>query len=159
MTGLIAEIILLGILGTVPVSAGEGSSANIFLRLEDALPQPNGVVLLVFFSTECFSCYVDLFETQYLVERNGWPVSVVGISSGYREDLVTFLEKYGWSRPVVWDRRKAVFRKFGVRFAPFKVILAGGETVYRDDPYRDREERLREVKKWLEDIFSPRRSP
>ncbi len=128
--------------------------AEILTRLEDVKTAGEGVALLVFFSTECATCYADLFEMRHLVERNAWPVAVVGIAAGVREDLEIFLGKFGWPFPVVWDRKKAVFKKFGVRSAPFKVVLIGGEVVYKDDGYQDSIRRRVEVSKFLGGVFA-----
>jgi hypothetical protein len=122
--------------------------------LAEAAPAGSGPVLLVFFSTDCPVCYDDLFETRHLVDKGRWPVSVVGVSSGLREDLRTFLEKYAWTLPVVLDRRKVLFRRFKVDAVPFKVLLLGTEAVYRDDPYLDPDRRREELERCLKRIFS-----
>jgi peroxiredoxin len=132
----------------------EEKTAAIRTRLEDALTENGGPALLVFFATDCVSCYEDLFEMRYLVDKNAWPVSIVGIASGIREDLEVFLKKYAWPFPVVWDRKKAVFKRFGVRNAPFKLLLVGGEVFYRDDPYQEHGRRRAEIAAFLSGLFS-----
>ena len=133
--------------------AGPGG-ARIFDTLEAAVPEDGARVLLVFFATDCASCYDDLFEARYLVERGGWPVTVVGVFSGLREDLRLFLEKYAWRLPAVLDRRKILFRRFKVDMIPYKVLLAGGRTVYLDDPYQEAGRRREELEKCLRRMFS-----
>jgi hypothetical protein len=145
---------LLALLAAAPGNAGPEGPAAILTRLEDVPAVTEGVSLLVFFSTECVSCYEDLFEMRYLVEKNGWPVSVVGIAAGVREDLEVFLEKHAWPFPVVWDRKKSAFKRFGVRNAPFKLVLAAGAVVHRDDVYQDFVRRRAEVAKFLGGIFA-----
>ncbi len=92
-----------------------------------------GAALLVFFSTECPVCYDGLFESRLLVEKGGWPVRVVGVASGPADDLRSFLEKFGWTLPVVHDRRKSLARRFGVDVVPDWVLVVGGEPVCRND--------------------------
>ncbi len=128
--------------------------AKIVTRLEDVPGAMEGAALLVFFSTGCVSCYDDLFEMRHLVDKNGWPVSVVGVAAGVREDLEDFLEKYAWPHPVVWDRKKTVFKRFKVRNAPHKVVVLDGDVVYRDDPYKDYASQRAEIAKFLKGLFS-----
>lgn len=137
------------------VSAGrEFLEVRICTSLEEAAPAGGGPVLLVFFSTDCPVCYDDLFASRHLVDREDWPVAVVGVFSGPRPDLRTFLEKYRWDLPVVLDRRKLLFRKFKVDTVPFKALLVGTEAVYRDDLYRDPDGRREELKQCLTRLFS-----
>jgi hypothetical protein len=135
-------------------AGGELPVVRICDALEEAAPPGAGPVLLVFFSTECSACYGDLFEMRYLLERKGWPVAVVGVTSGVRDDLRMFLEKYAWTLPVVLDRRKALFRKFKVDTVPFKALLVGTETLYRDDPYGAPDKRRKDLEQCLEKLFS-----
>ena len=130
------------------------SAARICASLDEAAPPGTGAVLLVFFSTECPACYEELFEARYLVDRGGWPVTVIGVALSLRDDLEAFLDKYAWTAPVVLDRRKALFRRFGVDAVPFKALLLGPETVYRDDPYLGPEARREELSRCLTRRFS-----
>ncbi len=137
-------------------SMGAGRDAvetRICASLEEASRGCPGPVLLVFFSTDCPLCYDDLFESRYLVDKGRWPVSVVGVFSGLREDLRAFLEKYAWTLPVVLDRRKVLFKKYKVDAVPFKALLLGTEAVYRDDPYGDPDGRREELKRCLTQLF------
>ena len=135
-------------------AAGDPVDVRICASLDEAAPSGAGPVLLVFFSTDCPVCYDDLFESRYLIDKGRWPVSVVGVCSGLREDLRIFLEKHAWALPVVLDRRKILFRRFKVDAVPFKALLLGTEAVYRDDPYRDPEGRREELKQCLTRLFS-----
>jgi len=137
-----------------PGPAGGPFDIRICASLDEAAPPGAGPVLLVFFSTDCAVCYDDLFESRYMVEKGRWPVAVVGVSSGPQEDLRTFLEKYAWALPVVLDRRKVLFRRFKVDVVPFKALLLGSETAYRDDPYRDPAGRREELRQCLTRLFS-----
>jgi hypothetical protein len=130
------------------------ADVRIFEDLEEAVPGTGEPVLLVFFSTDCSVCYDDLFEARYLVERGGWPVTVVAVFSGLRDDLRRFLEKYAWRLPAVLDRRKILFRRFKVDMIPFKALLAGGLTIYVDDPYKDYGRRREDLEKCLRKLFS-----
>jgi hypothetical protein len=131
-----------------------GVDVRISRSLEEAVPQAGRPILLVFFSTDCPSCYDDLFEARYAVEKGGWPVSVVGVFSGPRDELQSFLEKHACTLPVVLDRRKVLFRRFNVDCLPYKVILSGGTAVYRDDPYKDPGRRMEDLKTCLRKVYS-----
>lgn len=131
-----------------------GIEVRIFPTLEEATGMAGGPVLLVFFSTECPSCYDDLFEARHLVEKGGFAVAVIGVFSGPKDTLRTFLEKFAWTWPVVLDRRKTLFRKFGVDMVPYKALLSGGKAIYRDDPYKDFNRRREELEKCLRKICS-----
>lgn len=127
---------------------------RICASLDEAVPAGSGPVLLVFFSIECPVCYEELFESRYFIDEGDWPVPVVGVALGIRDDLETFLQKFAWTAPVVLDRRKSLFRKFKVDAVPYKVLLAGGEALYRDDPYLRSEDRRVELKTCLNRLFS-----
>lgn len=127
---------------------------RICSSLDEALPPGSGPALLVFFSIDCPVCYEELIEARFLVDRGGWPVTVVGVTVARRDDLEAFLEKYVWTSPVVLDRRKAVFRRYNVREIPTKVLIAGTTAVYRDDPYLGPEARRKELAKCLTRLFS-----
>jgi len=90
-------------------------------------------VLLVFFSTDCSVCYDDLFEARYLVDKGRWPVGVVGVSAGPREELARFLEKHAWTlRSSSTGGRRS---RSGSAWTPsVQALLLGAETIYRDDP-------------------------
>jgi hypothetical protein len=143
------------VLGTALLASSRaGVDVRICPTLEEAAGPAGGPVLLVFFSTDCPSCYDDLFEARHLVEKGGFAVAVIGVFSGPRDTLRAFLEKFAWTLPVVLDRRKALFRKFQVDMVPYKALLAGGEAVYRDDPYKDCGRRREELEKCLRKMFS-----
>ncbi len=147
-------IALAAVLAGGAMGAGRAAvKARICASLEEASRGSPGPVLLVFFSTDCPICYDDLFESRYLIDKGRWPVSVVGVFSGPRDDLRTFLEKYAWTLPVVLDRRKALFKKYKVDAVPFKALLLGMEAVYRDDPYGDPDGRREELKRCLTRLF------
>lgn len=142
------------------VAAGLGGGAvrpaevRICLSLEEAVPAGSGPVLLVFFSIECAVCYEALFEARQVLDRGHWPVEVVGVSIALRDDLEDFLEKYAWTRPVVLDRRKVLFRRFEIHAVPATVLLLGREAVYRDDPYLGPAARREELVQCLTRLFS-----
>ena len=111
-------------------------------------------MLVVFFSTDCPVCYDGLFESRYVIDKGGWPVTVVGVYSGPEDELRVFLEKYAWTLPVVLDRRKSLARKLRVDIVPDRVLLAAGEPVYRDDPRADPARRRKDLTKCLNEVFS-----
>jgi hypothetical protein len=138
----------------VLAAAAGPAEVRICAGLDEAAPPGAGPALLVFFSTDCSVCYDDLFEARYLVDKGRWPVAVVGVSAGPREELTTFLEKHAWTLPVVLDRRRALAKRFRVDALPFKALLVGSETLYRDDPYLGLEARRKELKRCLTRHFS-----
>jgi hypothetical protein len=149
-----ALLVLLAAAAALLGSGRDTVDVRICATLEEAVLMPDRPVLLVFFSTDCASCYDDLFEARYIIEKGGWPVTVVGVFSGLHDDLRSFLEKYAWTLPVVLDRRRILFRKFKVDAVPYKALLAGGTAVYRDDPYLDYGRRREDLRKCLRHIFS-----
>jgi len=154
MTGLSAALVLLSFLSL----RGDPGRMPFPVRIFDTLPEAarpgDGPVLLVFFSTDCPRCYEDLIEARYLVRKAGWSASVVGVTSGPLDDLRGFLEKHGWSQPVIHDRKRALFRRFKVDMVPYKVVLVGGRTAYLDDPYETYDRRWEVLKKCLKRICS-----
>jgi hypothetical protein len=155
MKRLLLPIALAAALAGGTMGAGRDAvETRICASLEEASRGCPGPVLLVFFSTDCPLCYDDLFESRFLVDKGHWPVSVVGVFSGLRDDLRAFLEKYAWTLPVVLDRRKVLFKKYKVDAVPFKALLLGMEAVYRDDPYGDPDGRREELKRCLTRLFS-----
>lgn len=149
----LAFLLATGLGGTLSGDGRERPAGRICASLEEAVPPGGRTVLLVFFSTGCVICYDDLFESRLLVERNGWPVAVVGVHLGPYEDLKAFLDKYRWDLPVVLDRRKLLFRKYRVTAVPDIVLLAGDEVAHRSDPYHDHGRRREELRRSLERIF------
>jgi len=139
-----------GEVGTLPGPV----ETRICASLEEAAGPAPGAVLIVFFSTECRICYDDLFESRYLVDRRGFDLAVVGVYSGLRDELRSFLEKYRWDLPVVLDRRKALFRRFDVDAVPFKALLVGKEEVYRDDARLGLAARREELERCLTRLLS-----
>ena len=157
MKGVFLAAAVFGLLTLAAGKGGEQDPAGIFEGLDDVLSRRSGVTVLVFFSPDCYSCFDDLFEMKHFLDKNAWPASVVGIASGLRGDLELFIEKYDWTLPVVWDRKRRIFNRFGVRRAPFKMLLVDGDVIYQDDPYKDFAERREGIKECLRNIFSPRR--
>ena len=145
-----AALVAAGLTG----GTGRPAEVRICSTLEEALPAGSGPVLLVFFSTDCPVCYDDLFEARYLVDNGRWPVTVIGVTSGRRDELARFLEKHAWALPVVLDKRRALVRRFKVDAVPFKALIVGPETIYADDPYIGLEARRKELERCLTRHFS-----
>ena len=151
-----AAFLSLVLLAASPAAAGPGrTGVRLVSSLSEAVSRPGTPVLLVFFSTECASCYGDLFEARFAIEGGGYGVDVVGVSAAPAEELAAFLNKFAWERPVISDRRKALFRRFSVDILPFKVFLVGGEAAYRDDAYRGPEARWEELRRCLKKTMKP----
>ena len=121
---------------TGPLTPGS-DGVRIFSRLSEAVPRQERPLLLVFFSLGCHVCWEDLFEMRHFIEKNHIPVDLVGISSDPEPELRPFLTKYAFFHPVVSDRARSLYRRFGVRLEPFRVILEGDRVVYLDDPAED----------------------
>lgn len=154
MTRGMAVLVVLALGAALPAANPAGVDVRILRNLEEAAPRGGGPVLLVFFSTDCPSCYDDLFEARHAVEKGGWPVSVVGVFSGPKAELQDFLEKHACTLPVVLDRRKVLFRRFEVDSLPYKALLSGAKTLYRDDPYKDPGRRMEDLKTCLRKMYS-----
>ena len=154
MTRLSALVILLAAAGAMTPAVKTGGDARICATLSEVSSSGAGPFLLVFFSTACPSCYDELFEARLAVENAGWPLTVVGICSDPLDELKHFLAKYAWTLPVVHDRRKLLFKKFRVETVPYKAVLIGGETVFRDDPYLEYGRRWEDFRSWLKKRFS-----
>ncbi|MEN6310110.1 MAG: redoxin domain-containing protein [Acidobacteriota bacterium] len=154
MTGLVAALLLLFPAAVLPAAPANDVEVRICPTLEEATAGAGTPVLLVFFSTDCASCYDDLFESRHLVDKGGFPVTVVGVYCGPESTLRAFLEKFAWTLPVVLDRRKVLFRRFGVDMIPHKALLAAGREVYRDDPYKDYGRRREDLRECLKKMFS-----
>ena len=154
MTRRIAVLIVLALGAALLVAFRAGVDVRILRNLEEAALPAGRPILLVFFSTDCPSCYDDLFEARYAVEKGGWPVSVVGVFSGPKDELQAFLEKHACTLPVVLDRRKVLFRRFNVDCLPYKALLSGDATVYRDDPYKEPGRRMEDLKTCLRKMYS-----
>ena len=150
---VVASATLVLLLGAAPAFHWTGGT-RVVPTLAEALPQAGTAALLVFFTVDCPSCFGELFEARYLLEKGGWPVEVVGVSSAPRDILEAFLEKYAWTRPVVSDRRKALFRKYHIAMVPHAVLVQGSTTLYEDDPHADRARAREDLKKCLEKLFS-----
>jgi hypothetical protein len=150
----VAAALAAAVAASSPASSAGPAEVRICAGLDEAAPPGAGPALLVFFSTDCSVCTDDLFEARYLVDKGRWPVAVIGVAAGPREELARFLEKHAWTLPVVLDRRKALARRFRVDTVPFKALLLGSETIYRDDPYIGLEDRRKELKRCLTRHFS-----
>jgi peroxiredoxin len=140
--------------GLIGTAGAPEETVRIFSSLEEAFPDPARPLLLVFFSLDCHLCWAELFELRYFLQENEIPVELVGISRDAEEELRPFLSKYGFSGPVVCDRRKTLYRKFKVRLEPFRIILGRGTVLFEDDSSRDFFARREEVKRCLLEIAS-----
>jgi peroxiredoxin len=115
----------------------KSDGVKIFRSLDQAAPRPERPVLLLFFSLDCHVCWEELFEMKHFIEKNAVPVDLIGVSSVPEEELKPFLSKYAFFRPVVSDRARALYRRFGVRLEPDRVLLQGDRVLYRDDTAKD----------------------
>lgn len=125
---------------------------RIVSSLNEAVPDPQRAMVLVFFSIECPACWEELFEVRWLVSNYSIPIDLVGVTRDRREELEPFLGKFGFQEPVVSDRQRELYRRFRVAGEPFVVILADGAVLYRDHPADGPEERREKTKKCLLEI-------
>lgn len=131
-------------------AAGDGRPVQD--SLEEALPADRRPALLVFFSTGCPTCFDDLLEMAVFVRRSGLDLAVVGVSGDPEADIEAFVEKYSIRYPVVRDGRARIRRRFKVDLLPYKIVLAGGKVVYRDDDRLPMGERSRRAQRCLIEI-------
>ncbi len=133
----------------MPIGAGAERSPAVLTSLEAALPAMGTPALLVFFSAGCPSCFDDLLEMALFVDRERLPVRVIGIGSDSISDLEEFADKYSVKGPIVRDDRGRLRRRFRADLVPYKIILAEGNILYRDDSRLEPGERLKRIKKCL----------
>jgi peroxiredoxin len=132
----------------------KGGEVEIFGTLNEAAPRPDRPLLLVFFSLGCHVCWEELFEMKHFIENGAIPVDLIGISCEPEEELRPFLSKYAFFHPVVSDRAKALYRRFGVRLEPVRVILDGDKVIYKDDTAEDFFVRREKAKRCLLEMAS-----
>jgi len=135
-----------------------GDRRFVLHSLDEALPANGRPALLVFFSTGCTPCFDDLLEMALFVRRNALDLAVVGVSGDTEAEITKFVEKHSLTWPVVRDERGRIRRRFKVDFLPYKIVLAGGTEVYRDDYYLVLDERLRRVQRCLIELAAGSRS-
>jgi hypothetical protein len=138
--------------------AGPGDGRPVQGSLEEALPADGRPALLVFFSTGCPACFDDLLEMVAFVRRNRMDVPIVGVSGDPEVDIETFVEKYSLRHPVVRDGRARIRRRFKVDLLPYKIVLAGGKEIYRDDYFLPLGERSRRAQRCLIELSAGSRS-
>ncbi len=149
-------LLALGCLGT-----GHGGDRSFPGSLEAVLPADGRPVLLVFFSTGCPVCFDDLLEMARFVRGKGMDLPIFGISGDLEADLEAFIDKYSVRAPIVRDARGRIRRRFKVDLLPYKVVMAGGKVVYKDDYYLPLGERSRRAQRCLIELTagSPPGSP
>jgi hypothetical protein len=140
------------------LGAWGGDRRAVLQSLDEALPADGRPALLVFFSTGCTPCFDDLLEMSLFIRRNGLGVAVVGVSGDAGAEIEKFVEKHSLTCPVVRDERGRIRRRFRVDLLPFKIVLAGGAEVYRDDYYLALDERLRRAQRCLIELAAGSRS-
>ena len=140
------------------LGAWGGDRRYVLHSLDEALPANGRPVLLVFFSTGCTLCFDDLLEMTLFVRRHGLDLAVVGVSGDTEAEIDKFIEKHSLSCLVVRDERWRIRRRFRVDLLPFKLVLAGGKEVYRDDDYLPLGERSRRAQRCLIELAAGLRS-
>jgi len=90
------------------------------LALEDgvtlAKANPNGRVVLVFFSTSCIPCREGLMELKAnadTLQKDAIQVILVAVGDS-RENVRNYLTKIGVSFPCVWDKSGQISQNYGV---------------------------------------------
>lgn len=140
------------------LEAWGGDRPVILHSLDEALPANGRPVLLVFFSTGCTPCFDDLLEMALFVRRQGLDLVVVGVTGETEAEIDEFVEKHSLTCPIVRDERGRIRRRFKVDLFPYKIVLAGGTEVYRDDYYLPLDERLRRAQRCLIELAAGSRS-
>jgi hypothetical protein len=135
-----------------------GDRRFVLHSLDEALPANGRPALLVFFSTGCTPCFDDLLEMALFVRRKGLDLTVVGVCGDTEAEIDEFVEKYSLTCPVVRDERGRIRRRFRVDLLPFKIVLAEGKEVYRDDDYLPLGERSRRAQRCLIELAAGLRS-
>jgi len=150
---LLFLVFLLALSLTFKVS--EARTVQVFSSLEEVLaPGCRDLVLLVFFSIQCYVCFEDLFEMKGFIEENRLPVQIVGVSQDAKKELESFLKKYSFFYPVVCDTKKVLFRKFKVDLEPFQVLIQDNQVLCQDDYYREFVVRRERMKRCLLSLTS-----
>ncbi len=149
----LAALLVFGGLG-----AGPGDGRPVQGSLEEALPADGRPALLVFFSTNCPACFDDLLEMGAFVRRNRMDLPIVGVCGDPEADIEAFVEKYSVRHPVVRDGRARIRRRLKVDLLPYKIVLAGGKEVYRDDYIVPLGERSRRAQRCLIELSAGSRS-
>jgi thiol-disulfide isomerase/thioredoxin len=88
------------------------------------------VLLITFFNIDCKPCRKELPFLQKLYERYGKEgLGILAINTDYRKEkvaeLLGFVEKSGFTFPVLKDRFQALQRRYGVESFPTMFILDG----------------------------------
>jgi AhpC/TSA family len=140
---------------------GPGDRRPFQGSLEAVLPDDGRPALIVFFSTGCPPCFDDLLEMVRFVRDKGLGLTIVGVCGGPEAEIESFVDKYSVRVPIVRDGRGRIRRRFKVDLLPYKIVMAGGQEVYRDDYYLPLDERTRRVRRCLIDLGagSPPDSP
>jgi len=131
---------------------------RIVANLEEAAAGPVRLAVLVFFALDCPVCWEELFEVRYVVEKQGIPADLIGISADTAAELEPFLGKHAFFYPVVSDRGRKLFRRFRVRLEPFVVVLDGDRVIYQDNTSEGMDTRRENLKRCLLEISAKRSS-
>lgn len=139
-----AALLALGCIGAGP---GDGPPAPG--SLDEALPADGRPALVVFFSTGCPTCFDDLLEMAAFIRRNKMRMPIIGVCGDPASDIDAFVEKYAVHDPIVRDSRGRIRRRLKVDLLPYKIVMAGGKELYRDDYFLPLAERSRRAQKCL----------
>ena len=134
------------------------AKVRIVSSLEEVSGLPAAPAVLVFFSLDCHVCWEELFEVRYILEKNGVPIALIGITADSREDLEPFLAKHAFFYPVVSDPRRSLSRRFKVKLEPLTVVIEGGRVVHRDNTAESLEKRREKLERCLLEISAGRLS-
>jgi len=145
-----AEELEAGATGTAGGStASAGEEPRIVSSLAEAVSDPPKPLLLVFFALDCPLCWEELFEMKYFVHKHSIPIDLIGVTMDRREELDPFLRKYSFYHPIVSDRQRELYRRFGIRLEPATIIVEDGRILYRDGPVEDFPARKEKIQKCL----------
>lgn len=150
-SNIIKAILLLFVTSLFPCLPAQ-DKLPLFHSLEEAHPDKEMPVLLIFFSTRCHVCWEDLFEMKYFLESNNLKIGLVAVSYDREDELIRFMKKYSFYYPVICDLNKKIYRRFGVQDEPFWIISVGDKVLYRYNYFMTNEQRKAELKKCLTKI-------
>ncbi len=136
----------------------ERPSPRVVSSLSQAVSDPQGALVLVFFSLECPVCWEELFEVRDFVFNYSIPIDLVGVTLDQPEVLEPFLRKFGFLEPVVSDRQRELYRRFRVGAEPWVVIIENDLVLYRDRPTDDQSARREKARQCLLGIRDRSRS-
>ncbi len=105
-------------------------------------------VYLVFWTTWCPYCKVELPQVEKLYTEYGDRVEFIGVSLGIKKDIDDFIRKKHLSFPIVYDEGNRIAEAFGAQIQTNILIDKRGVIVYKEKGFEEETaKRLRELSK------------